>query len=343
MSDTSGTLELAPNPEQRRRLATVLVALGPERAAKLLQRFPAPVVEQLVAETAQVERLSPDEVKAALDDFGQEIVARRLMAEGGKSYARDLLTRLLGAERADEILRRIDPEVAQPFRYLGSMEPKVVATLLSGESAGTVAVALAHLEPSEAAAIAKQLPEAFRADVALRVATLEQVPDDVISELDTELRERVEMLTSRPMTKLEGRATLVSMLQSSPRRIERDVLAAIEAQDARLAEQIREELFVFDDIAKLTDKAIQQTLRTVDTGDLAVALKDAGELVRDRMLANVSERARNNLLEEMEFLPTQKPAAVKEARKRIVATVRRLEQEGVIEIARAGGDDDDDE
>jgi flagellar motor switch protein FliG len=341
VTDTSNALELVADPVQRRRLATVLVALGPERAAKLLQRFPAAVVEELVAETAQVERLSADEVKAALDDFGQEIVARRLMAQGGKDYARDLLTRLLGAERANEILARIDPDVSRPFRYLATLEPKTVATLLSGEPAATVAVAVAHLEPSEAAAIAKQRPEAFRADVALRVATLEQVPDDVISELDSELRERVAMLTSRPMTKLEGRATLVSMLQSSPRRIERDVLAAIEAQDARLAERIREELFIFDDIATLTDKAIQQTLRTVDSKDLAVALKDAGELVRDRMLSNVSERARNNLMEEMEFLPQQRPAEVKDARKRIVATVRRLEQEGIIEIARAGGDDDD--
>lgn len=325
--------------EARRKVASVLVALGPDRASKLLRGLPPEVVEDLAQETAQVEHLSPEEVKSVLTEFAQELVARRLMAEGGWQYTVELLTKTLGHERAQELANRLDPTRNRRFTYLADADPSVAAMVLAEEPSSLVALALAHLESVQAAKILKAFPADKQADVAVRLAGLEHVHADVVGELDADFRTRLVPLLDQPVAAFEGVDLLVEVLHSSSQETEKMVLDRIRQRDAKLAERVRDALFTFADITRLDDRGVQQVLKSVDTRDLAVALKESEEEVAEQIFRNLSERARENLRDEIEFLRGLRKRDILEAQKRIVDVIRALEADGSIMIERESGDD----
>lgn len=327
--------------DQRRKVASVLVALGPERAAKLLKGLPPEVVEDLAKETASIETLSAGEVKSVLTEFAEELVARRLMAEGGLPYTMDLLTRTLGAERAAELAERLDPARQRRFGYLVDATPDMAGMVLAAEPASLVALALAHLDPAQAARILKALPADRQADVAVRLAGLEHVHADVVDDLDDDFRTRLVPLLSQPISQFEGVDLLVGVLQSSSQAVEKMVLDRIRERDKTLADKVREALFTFEDVTRLDDRGIQEVLKVVDTRDLAVALKEAEEEVSERLFRNLSERARENLKDEIEFLRGIRKRDIVEAQKRIVDVIRTLETNGTIVIERTAPDDEE--
>jgi flagellar motor switch protein FliG len=327
------------DPDQRRKVASVLVALGPDRASKLLRGLPPEMVEDLAQETAQVENLSADEVKAVLTEFAQELVARRLMAEGGWQYTVELLTKTLGPERAQELANRLDPTRNRRFTYLADASPTVAAMALAAEPSSLVALALAHLEPAQAAKILKALPADKQADVAVRLAGLEHVHADVVGELDADFRTRLVPLLEQPVAAFEGVDLLVDLLHSSSQETEKMVLDRIRQRDAKLADRVRDALFTFSDIVRLDDRGVQEVLKSVDTRDLAVALKEAEDDVAERIFRNLSERARENLQDEIEFLRGLRRKDILEAQKRIVDVIRTLESDGSIQIEREDGDE----
>jgi flagellar motor switch protein FliG len=324
---------------QRRKVASVLVALGPERAAKLLKGLPPELVESLAKETAAIEQLSPNEVRSVLTEFAQELVARRLMAEGGLHYTLDLLTRTLGAERAAQLADRIDPERNRRFGYLSDAAPELAAMVLGAEPSSLIALALAHLDPTQAAKILKALPAEKQADVAVRLAGLEHVHADVVDELDEDFRARLTPLLNQPISAFEGVDLLVGVLHSSSQATEKLVLDRIRERDKELADKVRDALFTFTDITRLDDRAVQEVLKVVDTRDLAVALKETEDEVAERVFRNLSERARENLQDEIEFLRGVRKRDITEAQKRIIEVIRSLETAGTIQIEREGGDD----
>lgn len=326
--------------EQKRKVASVLVALGPERAAKLLKGMPQALVEDLAQETASIETLSPSEVKSVLTDFAQELVARRLMAEGGLPYTIDLLTRTLGAERAAELADRLDPERNRRFGYLADAAPELAAMVLAAEPSSLIALALAHLEPSQAAKILRALPGDKQADVAVRLAGLEHVHADVVGELDNDFRTRLVPLLNQPISAFEGVDLLVEVLHSSSQATEKAVLDRIRERDKELADKVRDALFTFSDVKRLDDRGVQEVLKVVDTRDLAVALKEAEDDVAERIFRNLSERARENLQDEIEFLRGIRKRDIVEAQKRIIEVIRSLESSGTLQIERESGDDE---
>ena len=327
--------------EQRRKVAAVLVALGPERAAKLLRNLPSELVENLASETAAIETLSHDEKQAILTEFAQELVARRLMAEGGLPYTIDLLTRTLGAERAAELADRLDPGRKRRFRYLADATAEVAAMVLTAEPSSLVALAVAHLEPAQAAKILKCFPPDKQADVAVRLASLEHVHADVVEDLDADFRTRLVPLLNQPISAFEGMDLLVEVLHSSSQATEKLVLDRIGERDKALADKVRDALFTFGDLTRLDNRAIQEVLKVIDTRDLVVALKEAEDEVAQAVFRNLSERARENLQEEIEFVRNVRKKDIVEAQKRIVDVIRNLESEGTIQIERAEGDDVD--
>lgn len=339
LSHAPNKLKGMDSREQRRKVASVLVALGPERAAKLLKGLPAELVEDLAQETAAIERLSSGEVKAVLTEFAQELVARRLMAEGGLPYTLDLLTRTLGADRAAELADRLDPSRRRRFGYLSDTTPELAAMVLAAEPSSLVALALAHLEPSQAAKILKALPPDRQADVAVRLAGLEHVHADVVDELDEDFRTRMVPLLNQPISAFEGVELLVEVLHSSSQATEKLVLDRIRERDKALADKVRDALFTFADIVRIDDRGVQEVLKVVDTRDLAVALKEAEEHVAERLFRNLSERARENLQDEIEFLRGIRKRDIVEAQKRIIDVIRTLEANGTLIIEREAGDD----
>lgn len=324
--------------DNRRRAAMALVALGPRRAAQLLRTLPTDTQRELLAEVARVGPVDHEQVVSVLTELAQQVVARRRMAIGDPEYARRVLAELLGDDGADRV-SELSPEIEGRFSYLESADPTAAARLLDHEPPGAVAVALAHLRPPVAARILSRLDPGQRAEVARRLARLRTVPAETVDHIDRDFRERLGARLAEPVVDVAGLETLVGMLNEGSRRTEQEVIDALAERDPQLAEQVREALFVFDDIARLDDRAIQQVLKSVETADLATAMKRCAEPTRSAILRNLSERARENLLEEIEFLRSVKAADITEAQKRIVKTVKALEEAGTIVIDR-GGDEE---
>lgn len=326
--------------DNRRKAATLLVAVGPERAANLLKSLPEDEVRELAAEVSRIGDLPREQVADILQEVAEEVVSRRMAAAGGVRYAHDLLSRALGDERAARLMEVIEGErTGQPFHYFATATPELVARALCGESPASAALALAHVPADFAARVLGKMPPEAAAELAVRLATLEQAHPEVIREVDEDFQIRLAPLLEVHTQQIPGLARLVDMLNLASRDTERELMQSIAAADPVLAEKIREALFVFDDVAKLDDRAIQQVLKGIDSKDLATALKNAGAEVTEAIMRNLSERARTNLQEEIEFLKNVRGSDIAEARSKIVKVVRALEEEGTIIIERGGSDD----
>jgi flagellar motor switch protein FliG len=324
--------------DNRRKAATVLVALGPDRAASFLRNLDEREIQDLMAEVASIGPMADTEVAAVLREVAEEVVGRRIAAQGGVGYARDLLERVLGPARADEVAQRIDPS-RRPFQYLASADPEVVAQVLAPEPPSSIALALAHIDATPAAKILVFLPPEVRAEVAMRVAALQHTLPDVVAAVDADLSRRLTPLLQQDVNEVQGLDLLIGILGRASKATEKELLEAIDGQDADLAARIRDALFTFDDIVRLDDRSIQQVLKSVDTRDLATSMKTAPRAVSECILRNLSERARDNLVEEIEFLKGLRPSDIDEARARIVRAIRTLEDAGTISIERPDAED----
>jgi flagellar motor switch protein FliG len=325
--------------DNRRRAATLLVAVGPERAATLIRSFDEDEVRELAAEVARIGELPREEVAKILQEVAEEVVTRRMAAAGGVRYAHDLLSRTLGDERAARLMEVIQGErLGQPFHYLATATPELVARALVGESPASAALALAHLPAESAARVLSKMAPEPAGELARRLASLEQAHPDVIREVDEDFATRLAPLLETHTQEIPGLARLVDMLNLANKETEKALLASIAEADPELADRIREALFVFDDIGRLDDRAIQQVLKGVDSKDLATALKGAGDEVTAAIMRNLSERARTNLQEEIEFLKNVRASDIQETRSKIVKVVRTLEEDGTIVILRGNED-----
>lgn len=320
----------------RRKAATVLVALGPDRAASLLRSLDEAQVHDLAEAVATLGPVPPEEVSAVLRELAEEILGRRATTKGGIGYARELLERVMGADRASQIVERIDPVRNRRFRFLSEADPALVANALAPEPPPMVALALSFLDPADATRIISNLPDSMRGEVALRMAALERTHPEVVESVEADFERRLVPLLQEHATPIAGMQNLIAILNKSSRAMSNEILESIEERDPELAGRIRDSLFVFDDIARLDDMAVQQVLKTVDTRDLSMALKDATEAVTEKILKNLSERARDNLLEEIDYIRNPKKSDIDEARKKVVRVVRQLEDAGTIVIAREG-------
>lgn len=323
-------------PASRRKAATLLVALGPERAASVLRGFDDAEVSGLMAEVAGMGALPREDAAAVLREMAEEVVGSRVAATGGPRYASELLTKALGPERATRLMARVSSGADRPFAYLADCDPALAGRALSAEPPASVALALAHLSGDAAAGILVQMAPESAVELARRLASLERAHPDVIARVDADFRARLGPALAEQVQEIPGLSLLVEMLNRASRDEERALLDGIEQEDPDLAERIREALFVFDDVARLDDRSIQQVLKTVDSKDLATALKGASTTVSEAILRNLSERARTNLLEEIEFMKGVPASDIEEARTRVVKAVRTLEEAGTITIERGG-------
>lgn len=328
---------LATPTPGRRQAAVALVAMGPERAAAVLRGLDEREVRELVAEVAALGPVTPDEVREALGLLVRELGAPGLLPAPGKRFAKDLLVRALGTERGAELGEELD--VPPPFGWLADADPEVAAKCLAGEPAGAVALALAQLPPRAAARLLTRLPAEDQAKVATRIAALGAVHPDTIRQVEAGLRSRVEDVLRSEVRKVDGPEVLAGVLAKAGRDTSRELLQALAAADPELAEATRAALFTFDDVCGLEPRAMQVLLRSVDGRQLALALHGTAPAVSARVLGNLSERAKEGVLEEMDLLAGVRAHDVNEARAAVVATARQLEEEGSLVLLR---DDDED-
>ena len=327
----------------KRKAAILCVSLGSSGAAEIFKHLPNDMIEQLTVEMAKTPTVEPDQAEYVLEEFVETSTARGYIAEGGLRYAREVLEQAVGRERAGEILSRLSAVIEQsPFDYLRSTPPDQIAAFLRNEHPQTIALVVAQLPTT---ALAAKVMEMFapeqQADVAARIAMMGQTSPEVVKEVASVMEHKLETVLQREYAAAGGVRSLASILNSSNRATERNILDHLATTDEELADEVRRLLFVFEDILKLDDRAIQLVLREVDSKDLALAMRGSTSDVQEKILANMSQRGAEMLREEMEFMPPQRRRVVEEAQTKIVAVVRRLEDSGEIVIARGGGDEDD--
>ncbi|WP_460460345.1 flagellar motor switch protein FliG [Angustibacter peucedani] len=324
------------------KAAVILMQLGRERSAPILSQMREAEIEEVATEIVRLRSVQPEVVEAVLREFAESIGTGGAGTGGGVEVAHDLLAASFGVERASAVIDRLaKAHATDAFAFLADADPRTLVGFLSGEHPQVVAVVLAHLQLDQSSVILSGLPPEQQAEVAHRIGTMERTNQEMVRVV-AEVLERQTSTVLQPgrnAAAVGGVQPLVDLINRADPATERIILESLESRDPALAEAVRAKLFVFEDITTLEDRGVQLVLRQVETGDLAVALKGTTEVVKEKVLGNVSERARENLLEEIELLGPTRVSAVEEARAKIVQVIRSLEESGQI-MLRRGGDDE---
>jgi flagellar motor switch protein FliG len=324
-----------------RKTAILLVQMGREKAAQVMTHLSDSEVEAVSAEIARLEEIGVAETEAVLAEFKEMATARAHIARGGLAFARALLEESMGPERAAEIIERLNAAAVKlPFQFLHRADPAQIRSFIADEHPQVIALVLAHMTPDKASLLLSGLPPAQQAKVAHRIAVMDQTSPEIIQAVEATLERKLSsMLQPAEMSKVGGVDPLVSIINRADRSTERQIVEGLEALDAALADEVKSRMFMFEDIVTLDDRSVQQVLRQVDSASLALALKGVAEHVRDKITSNLSSRAGENLLEEVELLGPVRLTQVEEAQQEVIRTIRQLEEQGQITIRR-GGDDD---
>ncbi len=320
------------------KAAIILLKLGRDRSAKIMKMLGDREVTRVTAEIVQAQSVRREDADASLLEFATMLKANDKLATGGVERARELLEASLGEERAAEILDNFRVSMASaPFEFLRKTDPRQVLNFLSGEHPQTVALVLAHMPPEQSSVVLGGLDQEMQRDVSIRIAKLEPTSPEVIAQMESVLERRFGATSVRSKAeRADGVQTLIDILNRSDRATERSIFEGLEEREGELAEHVRSRMFVFEDIVSLDDKAVQLILRQVDTKELATALKGVRPEVKEKIGQNMSERAAQNLDEEISMLGPVRMKTVEEAQGAVVRSIRALEESGQIVITRGG-------
>ena len=323
----------------RQKAAVFLITIGATRAAEVLKFLSEREIEALSSEMASLWRVKADTADAVVQELAERFDSQSEFAMGGPEFAREVLEHLLGASRAEEILGQITAQAElRPFDFLRRTPPEQIATFLADESPQTIALVVASLHTTLGANVLSGLPPEMQANVAMRIATMEDTNPGVVEDVERGLRVKLSNVLTQEFSQAGGVDSLAELLNRAGRSTERTVLEAIAETDGELADEIRQKLFTFDDIVVLNDRDIQLLLREVDQKDLGLALRGVTDEVKDTIFRNMSSRGSEMLQEDLDTGKPQRRAVVEEAQSRIVGAIRRLEDAGAIIIGRGGED-----
>lgn len=323
------------------KAAIVLLELGTERSAQILRLLGEQDVAQIGAAIARSGAISPNDAERSMREFAQLAKSGQAPTVGGVARARDLLAASIGADRADAILGGLLAEAApSPFEFLQRVETRQVVNFLANEHPQTIAVVVAHVSPETGTQILAGLPDDTRQNVSVRLARLERISSHVVNQVVVILESRFGAGASEPraLDSTDGVQRLIEILNLSDRTTEKSIFEALEAAESDLAESVRSLMFVFEDILDLDDRSVQLILRNVDNAQLATALKGVKAEVREKITANMSERAAQNLVDEIDMLGQVRRSDVQEAQNGVVKVIRGLEEAGDLVISRGGED-----
>jgi flagellar motor switch protein FliG len=321
----------------RQKAAIFLVSLGSEVSSEIFKHLREDEIEQLTFEIARLDRIEPEDRDRVLQEFQEMMMAQEFIQNGGIDYARDVLERALGTQKAIDIVNRLTSSLqVRPFDFIRRTDPSHLLNFIQGEHPQTIALILAYLDPQKAAQILSGLSHQIQADVAKRIAQMDRTSPDVLREVERVLERKLSTLASEDFTSAGGIDSIVEVLNNVDRGTEKIIIEALEEEDPDLAEEIKKRMFVFEDIVLLDDRSIQKVLREVDTQDLAKALKGVDAEVQEKIYRNMSKRASSLLREDMDFMGPIRLRDVEESQQKIVNIIRKLEESGDIIVARAG-------
>jgi flagellar motor switch protein FliG len=322
------------------KAAILLIALGPERSADIFKHLKEDEIEELTLEIANTKSVSPQVKEDVLNEFYQVCLAQQYIAEGGIGYAKELLDKALGNDKAQEVISKLTASLqVRPFEFVRKTDPSQLLNFIQDEHPQTIAMILSYLTPNQAAMVIGSLPPEKQADVAKRIAMMDRTSPDVIKEVERVLERKLSSLVNQDYTIVGGVDAIVNILNTVDRATEKHIMESLEIEEPELADEIRKKMFVFEDILLLDDRAIQRVLRDVDNGDLAIALKGSNEEVQNAIFNNLSKRLAVMIKEDMEFMGPVRMKDVEEAQQKIVNIIRKLEDSAEIVISRGGGDE----
>ena len=321
----------------RRKAAILLVLLGSEQATEIFKHLDEDEIEQLSFEIARLDGIGPEDQERALAEFQELMLARDVAPSGGMDYARGLLEKSLGAEQAVAMISRLSRSLrSRPFGFVRRTDPAQLLSFIRDEHPQTIALVLAYLNPKDAAVLLTNLPYSMQADVSRRIATLDRTAPAIVQEVERVLQHKLTGPAAAPAgagyAASGGIGTVMRILHHLDRSTEQAIIDALEQEDPRLAQEIKQHLFVFEDLLLLDDEAMQVVLREVDRQGLAAALKAVDTEILDRVLRNMSKRAAALLQEAMEHLGPIRLGQVEEAQQRVATIIRQLHQRGEIVV-----------
>ena len=320
--------------------AVLLITLGPERSASIFKHLKEEEIEELTLEIANTRSITPQLKDEVVNEFYQVCLAQQYIAEGGIGYAKELLEKALGTEKAMDVIGKLTASLqVKPFEFIRKTEPSQLLNFIQDEHPQTIALILAYLSPQQASVIIASLPQERQADVAKRVAMMDRTSPDVIKEVEKILESKLSSLVNQDYTIIGGVDQVVEILNAVDRGTEKHIMETLEIEEPELADEIRKKMFVFEDILLLDDRAIQRVLHDVDNNDLAMALKGSNEQVQNAIFNNLSKRLAAMIKEDMEFMGPVRMKDVEEAQQKIVNIIRKLEDSAEIVISRGGGDE----
>ena len=322
------------------KAAVLLITLGPEKSASIFKHLKEEEIEELTLEIANTRSISPQEKEDVLNEFYQVCLAQQYIAEGGIGYAKELLEKALGEQKAQDVITKLTASLqVRPFEFIRKTDPSQVLNFIQDEHPQTIAMILSYLSPAQSAMILGALTPEKQADVAKRIAMMDRTSPDVIKEVERVLERKLASLLNQDYTIVGGVDAIVDILNTVDRGTEKHIMESLEIEQPELADEIRKKMFVFEDILLLDDRAIQRVLRDVDNNDLGIALKGANEEVQNVIFKNLSKRLSAMIKEDMEFMGPVRMKDVEEAQQKIVGIIRKLEDSAEIVISRGGGDE----
>jgi flagellar motor switch protein FliG len=323
------------------KAAVLMVTLGDETAANIFKYLEEDEIQTISREIAITKHVQPEVAEEVMEEFHTMTQARSYISQGGIEYAKKLLIKSVGPEVARKIIDRLVKalESSAGFTSLERANPQQLSKFIQNEHPQTIALILAHLNASQAAELISSLPEALRSDVAMRMASLQEISPEVVRRISLILEQKLEALGSFATEAYGGVRAVAELFNRMERNVGRTVLEKIETENPQLAASIRDLMFVFDDILLIDDNGITEILKRADKKTLTIALKGTSEELQNQFFRNMSSRAVELMKEEMEFMGPVKLKDVEKSQHEVVEIVRQLEEEGVISIGGGGGED----
>ncbi len=322
------------------KAAILLISLGPERSASIFKHLKEEEIETMTLEIANTRSISPATKDQVMDEFYEICLAQQYIAEGGIAYAKELLEKALGVEKARDVIGKLTASLqVRPFEFVRKTDATQLLNFIQDEHPQTIALILSYLSPQQSSTIISSLAPDKQADVAKRIAQMDRTSPDVIKEVERVLERKLASLVNQDYTIVGGVDSIVEILNTVDRGTEKHIMETLEIEEPELADEIRRKMFVFEDILSLDDKSIQRVLREVDNNELAVALKGSNEEVQNVIFNNLSKRLASMIREDMEYMGPVRLKDVEEAQQKIVNIIRKLEDSSEIIISRGGGDE----
>ena len=325
---------------QREKAAILMIGVGKNHAAKIYKHLSEDEIATLTLAITTTKRVSQEEKDAVMSEFYETCVAQNFISEGGLEYARSVLNKALGEDKADALINRLTETLqVRPFEFVRKADSGQIVHLLANENPQTIALVLSYLDPKKAAHVLGELGSEMQVEVVTRMANMESVYPEYIKETEMIFEQRLAKMGTTDQATVGGLDAVVQLINCVDRGTEKYILESLDLLDSELAEEIRKNMFVFEDIINLSNQAMQRVLKEVEQTDLTVALKGANEEMKQFIMNNLSKRQQEMIQDDMEVMGPLRMRDVEAAQQKMVNAVRMLEESGEIIVSR--GEDND--